>query len=113
MKSWDISNLQVGDKALLITSGWSRSMEIVAVEKVHKLHVIVGGTKYSKRDGHVAGAGSWGRTFLAPYDEKEWQDWNREQSEIKMRNRVRNFDWRACDINLIYQVYNILPDEVK
>lgn len=103
----DLSELKVGDKVLRTMSRWGRHMEMLTVEKVGKLHITVGGTKYGKFSGREAGH-PYGSYYIAPFDQREWDDYLAEQREKQVRYELRDFDWLRCDKEIITKVAEIV-----
>lgn len=69
-REW-LDSLVVGSPVAVCGGGvYQGSVSIRAVEKIHKLHFVVGGSKFSRRDGWAAGRDTWSRSYLDRPDAK-------------------------------------------
>ena len=105
-----LESMKVGDKGLVCSGGWGRSMRLVTVEKVGKIHVTAGGTKYHIRNGRRASSSSWSSEWLEVFDQAKWDEFRREVNLQRLRNRLSGFAWRDCPEELAQNVDSLLAE---
>lgn len=64
-----LENLQPGDEVVCFQS-YDRVPQFRKVDRVTKTQVIVGDTRYSKRNGFMVGGDTWCRTFITQPNEQ-------------------------------------------
>lgn len=104
-------DLQVGDKVFRCMSGWGWHMRVMFVEKVHKLHIVVGGSKYRRDSGREAGS-HYGY-YLKAYSDTYLQEYLSHKADQEMRQVLDRFDWKVADIELVRTVHALLPNKSK
>lgn len=103
----DLSNLKVGDEVILSAGGgWERRWERRKVDKVTKLHIIIGNQKYRFNGNQV---GEF-RGYAYVFDQSEWDDYQQEGRDKRDRNRLENWNfWRdTCPIELVREICALL-----
>ena len=80
----ELEDLKVGDK--VIVGGVYIHDKISQVERVTKKHIIVEGSKYSKKFGWVSGLSSYSSNHIRPATE---EDIKRVEEETEKRNIVK------------------------
>jgi len=103
MDNW-IEKLKVGDKVLVHDN-------LLPVEKVHKIHVVVAGTKYRKNGGYPVGEWRYGLKRIeeaTPERIAESADKKARRAAISRIER-QNLNW--CSTETLQKIVDILDAE--
>lgn len=102
---------KVGDK-VLISYGWD-SLRVATVDKVTKLHVLVGGAKYQIRTGSQVGSGAWGRNHVRPFVQSEWDEYKQEAADKATYRALTDFKWSSLDIETARKIQSMIAQSAK
>ena len=98
--------LKAGDR-VCITGRWNP--ELATVTAITPTQVVIGHTRYRKRDGRAVGESStWNSTSISPIT----KDIEESIEHRKLSNRIGRYAWDKCPIEPLRKIADIL-DGIK
>lgn len=104
-ESW-LDNLSVGD-SVVIYNGWYGA-SIKAVSKVTATQIVVGNTRYRRKDGYVVGGGTWSRHSLREATPERVAAVRRRVIAENLAT-VKWKDYELADLEKVWAAYKALP----
>lgn len=111
MRAKTCEDLQVGDKVIVYSGGFSGYRSVSKVEKVHKIHLVVDGLKYRKIGGYRVG--EWTRGSIRPATPELIEEIRLERMEASLDAKIRDAKWRHLSIDAKQRVVSILEESTK
>ena len=116
-----LETVKPGDKVILWDGGFYPFPSLIPVEKVHKLHIIVGGRKFNVKGGRIVPrrvSGYSSDPHIEAATEANLKDMNTRLAEIadqRLMSSLREIVWREQPIEIVRQVAEIvgLRNKVK
>jgi hypothetical protein len=113
-REMNLENVQAGDKLICVT-GYGRNREVVIVDRTTKTQIIIGKTRYRKRNGLQLGGGTWSRCHIRPPKEGEVEEVKLERQCQVMRYRIDRMsegqNLRQLPFESIERIYTAMVTE--
>lgn len=104
-KSW-LDKLSVGDRVIVYNGGDGASIK--AVSKVTPTQIVVGNTRYRRKDGHVVGGDTWSRHSLSEATPERVAT-VRRRVIAKSLAAVKWGGYELADLEKVWAAYKSLP----
>lgn len=108
-----LADLKVGDKVIVVCSGFTQERTVATVVKAFKAYVILDDEedrKWRRSDGHYVGSTGYHRPRIQPATPELIAAVNAENHKAKLVNRLRyHTDWGNVSITALERIVALLP----
>ena len=98
----ELSELNVGDRVILITAAGFRN--VAKIQRETKTYFEVSGNLYSKRNGRLRGADLWNLSSITPATEQQIEEWNQDQKKMKLMSKILKRGLKALTLEQLEQI---------
>lgn len=99
----DLSQVKTGDRVVILHRG--EAFAIKTVDHTTDNYIVLGSTRYRRRDGASVGSGSWDSPCIALPNDRYAEQITRSRAIA----RLARFDWKSLSTQTLTNVLALLP----
>ena len=106
----EFENLKVGNLMVMHASYCGDSLR--KVERVTKSQIVVGGTRYWKKNGLLVGLGKWSHGYIRRATEKDIEFFNKVKQKNELLAFIRNVAWCNLSLESLQTICDVMKKEI-